>query len=220
MPRHLVVAAPNALYFQANLSQNVVGGAMRDFLFVGRLIESKKPSLLIDAFSLVAHELPPKTRLVFVGDGPLRQGLAAAAGRSAVPERIAFTGEITAPAELRALYADSLASVIPGYAGLSLIQSLGFGVPALIARDEPHSPEIEAAAPGENAVFFQSDSSQALGAALVETAADRSTWIRRREAIARRCARDYSVEAMVDRVAAVVDAVLARAPARTRRVER
>lgn len=43
------------------------------------------------------------------------------------------------------VYANALVSVSPGYVGLSLTQSLSFGVPMLIAIDEAHVPEIDAA---------------------------------------------------------------------------
>ena len=97
-------------------------------------------------------------------------------------------------------------SVSPGYVGLSLTQSLWFGVPALIARDEPHAPEIEAAKPGMNAVFFDSDEPEALGKALVDAFERRDLWLERAPAIAEACVRRYSLESMVDAIVEVVDA--------------
>jgi glycosyltransferase involved in cell wall biosynthesis len=209
MPGRTIVAAPNALYARAQQPSGVDGGRMRDFLFVGRLVEAKKPDLLVRAFGLAINDLPSETNLVFAGDGPLRAQLAATAERSPARDRIRFVGEVIAPNALSALYADALASVVPGYAGLSLIQSFWFGVPNLIAYDEPHSPEIEAAVPGHNASFFPSDSEEALRGALVRTAQDRDMWIQRREVIARECAQRYSIESMVESIAAVVEAVVA-----------
>lgn len=208
MPGKTIVAAPNALYARVQQPSQVDGGAMCDFIFVGRLIDAKKPNLLLDAFLLAADRLPARTNLVFVGDGPLRDALTASADRSPVGEKVRFTGEVVELDELRRLYADALASVVPGYVGLSLIQSLWFGVPALIARDEPHSPEIEAAVPGQNTVLFQSDSDEALSAALIETAGDRDIWIRRREPIASECAERYSVDAMAESITGAIQRVL------------
>jgi glycosyltransferase involved in cell wall biosynthesis len=79
-------------------------------------------------------------------------------------------------------------------------------VPALIARQEPHSPEIEAAVDGVNTVFFTSDSVASLRDALVALVAERELWIGRRREIARRCADRYSLDAMAD---AFVDALSA-----------
>ena len=210
MPRKTIVAAPNALYMRASAPRELLAGRMQDFLFVGRLVPAKKPELLVEGFSLVADDLPARTRLVFVGDGPLRDDLAAATRRSRATTRIELMGEVTSVSELQGLYGDALASVVPGYAGLSLIQSFWFGVPALIARSEPHSPEIEAAVPGANAEYFDSDSPEALGAALKAIAADRETWIERRTAIAHSCATSYSVDAMVDSIVRAVESASAR----------
>jgi len=41
-------------------------------IFVGRLVEKKGPSILINAFSIV-KKMMPSTELIIVGDGPLRQ---------------------------------------------------------------------------------------------------------------------------------------------------
>jgi len=85
-----------------------------------------------------------------------------------------------------------------------MIQSLGFGVPVLFARDEPHSPEIEAAVEGFNATAVSSDDAAALGRAIVRFAAERGAWYRRRQEIAAWTRERYSVEAMTDRFVAAI----------------
>lgn len=199
MSKKLVVAAPNALYpFAVRPTiTDIAVPTPTDFVFVGRLVEAKKPRLLLEAFEQAIPELPADTRLVFVGDGPLRAELEDRS-RSAPPGRVAFAGERSNPEDLEEIYARAVASVIPGYAGLSLTQSLWFGVPSVIADDEPHSPEIEAADEGVNCVFFASDSTTALRDALIAVAATRETWWRRRGSIAAQAAAGYSLEAMVD----------------------
>jgi glycosyltransferase involved in cell wall biosynthesis len=206
MPRGLVMAAPNALYPLATQTSVVVDQRRpADFVFVGRLVESKKPRLLLEAFLLAVDDLPLDARLLFVGDGPLRKPLEERA--SAVSDRVLFTGTRSEFEQLRAVYSRAMASVIPGYAGLSLIQSLWFGVPALIARHEPHSPEIEAAVEGVNAVYFASDSVSSLRDVLLAVAREREAWGRRRSQIARECAAKYSVDGMVDACMRAVEAV-------------
>ena len=209
MPGRLIAAAPNALYALEEQPASVTSGRMANFVFVGRLVESKKPGLLLAAFSAAQERLPVDTELVFVGDGPLRRELEAAAARSPAGSKVRFLGEVARRDALAAVYADALASVIPGYAGLSLTQSLWFGVAGVIARDEPHSPEIEAAVEGENAIFVESDSVDSLAAALVRLEDERDLWIARRQAIARACAERYSLERTAEGVAATVRKVLA-----------
>jgi glycosyltransferase involved in cell wall biosynthesis len=206
MPGAVVRAAPNALYPLRLAGAAPPPGAPRDVVFVGRLVKAKKPDLLLEAFVAAAPDLPDDLRLVFVGGGPLEGQLAAAAGRLA-PGRVLFVGPTYEFEKLRALYSTALVSVSPGYAGLSLIQSLWFGVPLIVARDEAHSPEIEAAIEGENAVFCDSDSAGSLRDALVEVANARTAWEGRRAAIAQACAARYSLEGMVESLVAVVDLV-------------
>ena len=138
-----------------------------------------------------------------VGDGPLRPELEAMAKRDD-SSNIEFLGSESRLSELRSLYSCSLASVSPGYVGLSLTQSLGFGVPMIIARNEPHSPEIEAAIEGTNAVFFESGSVPSLVAALTAVNDASTQWIRRRVQIADETMEKYSIEAMVDAISTAV----------------
>lgn len=196
MPGTTILAAPNGLYPRRLAIDPSAATSPRDVVFCGRLIESKKPGLLVDAFLAAADRLPPEVRLVLVGNGPLRGDLEGRT-RSQEPGRVLFRGETTDYESLREIYATALVSVSPGYVGLSLIQSLWFGVPAIIARDEPHSPEIEAAVEGQNAVMVESDSVPALSDALLRVVEQRDDWLARRPAIAASCVDRYSVESMV-----------------------
>jgi hypothetical protein len=89
----------------------------------------------------------------------------------------------------------------PGYVGLSITQSLSYGVPMIVARDEPHSPEIEAMRERFNAITVASDDAEALAGVMVEMASDRDAWLSRRADIAADCAGRYSVEVASERAA-------------------
>lgn len=191
-----VVAAPNGLYRRAEIGPIPTESAT-DVVFVGRLNPSKKPVLLVDAFVAAAPRLAADVRLVFVGDGPQRDLLEQRANDAELGDRVVFTGHISDVEELRAVYGQSIVSVSPGYVGLSLIQSLGYGIPMLIARDEPHSPEIEALVEGENGALFESDSPDALAVAIVRIAGERDVWLGRRAMIAELVRTTYTVEHMV-----------------------
>src|ERR1019366_2566983 len=117
-------------------------------------------------------------RLVLVGRGPGREQvdvLARKRGRG----RIVLAPGTFDRIELRTHYERALFTVSPGFVGLSLVQSISFGVPMLIARDESHAPEIEAAEEGVNAVLFPSDDPDALADAMVAVARDAPAWILR-----------------------------------------
>jgi glycosyltransferase involved in cell wall biosynthesis len=200
MPGRRIVAAPNGIYRAATMVP--AEGDPTHFLYVGRLIQAKKPFLLLDAFLAVLDELEPDVRLVFVGDGPLADELrqrSVGAG-----ERVCFEGHVSDVERLRDLYANAISSVSPGYVGLSITQSLGFGVPMIVARDEPHSPEIEAAVEGMTAMIVPSNDPRALGCAMLEMAGRRFDWLDRRPRISDWARQRYSVEEMSRRLASVL----------------
>jgi glycosyltransferase involved in cell wall biosynthesis len=175
---------------------------------VGRLVAEKKPALLVEAFLAALDELPAAAQLVFVGDGPLRAGLERRVAAAGAHGRVVFLGALTGFDDLERVYAAALASVLPGSAGLALIQSHWFGVPTIVARDGAHGPEIEAADAEHNTVFVEPDSVDALRAALVRVVAvDHERWRARRAEIAAACVRRYSLEATAQALVRAVDGV-------------
>ena len=169
----------------------------------------KNPGLLLEAFLRAREDLPAGARLVFVGDGRVRAQLESDAAAAGASDAVSCLGPVTDHDRLGAVYARAIASVSPGEVGLTIVQSLGFGVPMAIARDERHGPEIEAADEGRNCVYFASGSSDALAAALVSLARDRERWLERREGIAADCAARYSADATA---AGLFEAVEAASP--------
>jgi glycosyltransferase involved in cell wall biosynthesis len=196
MPGHHVLAAPNALYRAADMCADPVAKP-RSFIYVGRLVVEKNPALLVDAFARAASRLGD-TRLVLVGTGPEDQTLASRARALGIAERVDIVGAVTDVARLRSLYSHALASVSPGCVGLSLIQSLGFGIPMIVADAESHGPEIEAALESRAATFFAADSVTELAEALIDLHERQDEWIVRRHDISAWCRDRYSAERMAD----------------------
>ena len=199
MPNASVTAAPNSLYSIAEHPPVTrTESECVNLVYVGRLLEIKKPQLLLEAFSSVVERVPSSMNLVFVGDGPLGESLERAVAEAGIGDRVRLLGELIEYDDLARVFQSALVCVCPGYAGLSITQSFWFGVPTIIARDEPHSPEIEAAVEGFNAVFFRSDSAEDLARAILEVTAAARQWFARSDAIAEDCAARYSLETMVD----------------------
>ncbi len=203
-PRLTVFAAPNALYSRRQMGFEVEAERFR-VLYVGRLVDAKKPQLLLDAFSKATTRLTG-VRLTFVGEGPELAGLRAQANASMYKAQVEFLGHIEEQDRLRSLYAQAIVSVSPGCVGLSATQSFGFGVPMIISENEPHGPEIEAAEPELNCLFFQTDDSAALRAAILHVCRNRKHWSALGPQIAASCAANYSVERMVDGLVAALAA--------------
>ena len=99
------------LYHPPPLAGRLVQGPLGDYLLsVGRLEANKRVDLAIRG---LAHA-DRATRLVIVGEGPLRQELEQLAAREGVTDRVTFTGAIEDTA-LIALYARALGVVFPPF---------------------------------------------------------------------------------------------------------
>ena len=193
-PAKEVYAAPNALYSRDEM-QFAPDQRRSDFIFSGRLTPEKKPDLLLLAFQ-AASENMPSARLIFVGDGPMETPLRKLAKTLESKDSIIFTGYVSHYETLKHIYSSGVMSISSGYVGLSAIQSFGFGVGMLVADNEPHSPEIEAVHPHENAEFFRADDANDLSRLLVKTWEEREHWADAGPTIARDCADAYSAEEM------------------------
>ena len=194
MPGKIILAAPNALL---NTSQmGAIAGNPKHLIYVGRLSESKKALFLAKAFSKALNDLPKDIQLFIVGDGEEKKVLESFIIENNLSHRIHLLGHINDIARLRELYSNSYFSVSPGYVGLSVTQSFGFGVPMIVSRDENHSPEIEAVLDGVNALFFDTNSELSFRESLINVYSNIDLWTSRRDEIAAFCAKNYSVEAM------------------------
>lgn len=194
LPGVKVFAAPNSLYSKKKI-YNRRSETVDSFIYIGRLVQAKKPHLAISAFAKASPFLGD-SKLVIIGDGPRRTELEVLSRNLGVSERVSFLGHISDEQVLSGLFGKAVASLSPGYVGLSVVQSFSFGTPVIAANNEPHSPEIDAVIEGDNAVFFESDNVDALCNALIKVWAERKSWIEKRESIAQYCRENYSAEKM------------------------
>jgi len=113
---------------------------------VARLTPAKRVEQLIQAVAVLrGHGFPVKVALA--GEGPATSGLRSLASRLRVP--VDFVGPLYDSADLSAFYAPLSVTCIPAAAGLSVIQSLGHGVPVVTDDDDnSQMPEAEAVVPG------------------------------------------------------------------------
>jgi glycosyltransferase involved in cell wall biosynthesis len=101
----------DALYHPPPLAGRLAFGPLGDYvLSVGRLEGNKRVDLAIRALACAGAS----TRLVVVGEGPLRAALSETAEREGVADRVVFAGAVD-ERTLVELYAGSLAVVFPPY---------------------------------------------------------------------------------------------------------
>ncbi|MDH3022471.1 glycosyltransferase [Gordonia alkanivorans] len=169
-----------------------------NFVYVGRLVEEKKPLLLVEGFARFVREFSDsRTRLVIVGDGPEMAGLRERVSALGIDERVEFRGHVSDFSELKEIYSTALASVSPGYVGLSLTQTLGFGVPMIVADDEPHAPEVELLT-AETGVYFNANDPESLAGTMRAMVEDSQLWASRRKDLIGLVQRTYSADAMAE----------------------
>ncbi len=202
-----VWAAPNALFTAAMLMRAEHQRPRVDIVYVGRLEATKRVDLLVEAFALALPRLPSGTRLVLVGDGSERARLGRRVEELDLGPRVRFVGYCVDVGPLRAIYAGAACSVSPGYVGLSLTQSLGFGVPMVVADDEPHAPEVELATPA-TVTWFRAGDAGDLAEKLVAGCAGPPGEVARRR-VRSGVLRDYTADAMAT---GFLDAVFDRHP--------
>ena len=104
-------------------------------LFVGSLDERKQNDVLIKSFYNIVVKINPSIQLTIIGEGAQRANLEALVNTLKLNNRVTFEGKINAPEILETYYAESIVSVSFGQAGLSVLQSLGYGVPFLTKKN-------------------------------------------------------------------------------------
>lgn len=191
IPGQPVWVAPNSLYFARGIAASAL--TKRDsVIYVGRFEPAKKVDLLLKAFAEF-HGSHPDSRLTLIGGGSLQNELGVMANEFGIASAVTFPGWVEDVEALQRFYSTAFASASPGFAGLGLTQSLGFGVPMVVADDEPHSPEIELAT-RETVVWAHSNDPHSFASQFAEL------WLRRDtlplEGVSERIRETYSAERM------------------------
>lgn len=140
VPRSKIFVAPNTVEVEPQWYQSSSPERRNSLLFVGTVNRRKELDSLLRCFSRA--RLPGDIKLRIVGDGPEKfrlQGLTAELG---LQERVDFFPGCNANEDLAQHYQHALASVSVGQAGLSILQSFGFGVPFITRRNAISGGEL------------------------------------------------------------------------------
>ena len=170
-------------------------GASRVVGTVGRLADQKGLHVLLDAAPrLLADD--PGTRLLIVGDGPLRPSLERQARRLGVERAVAFAGH---QADVVPAYSAMDVFVLPSrYEGFGIVflEAMAIGVPAVGTRVVGSE---DAVADGVTGLLVPYGDAPALAAAVTRLLSDCGLRERVRAEAARKVARDHGREAMARR---------------------
>ena len=159
-----------ALYHPPPLAGKLRSGSLGDYvLSVGRLEANKRVDLVIRALARADRA----TRLVIVGEGPLRASLEATAVAEGVADRVVFAGGVAEP-QLVDFYAGALAVVFPPFDedyGYVTLEAFLARKPVVATTDAGGPLEfVEDGVTG----FVTEPTAEAIGAAIATLAAARS----------------------------------------------
>lgn len=145
--------------------------ARDSILFVGSFSARKGLDRLLRVFAKALPELPASVKLILVGDGPEKPKLRVLAERLGIANRIETPGLVSDPAALAPYYARAMVSVSLSQAGLSVLQSMGFGVPFLTLQGSVSGGETLNIIDGVNGMIV-ADDDESIAAALVTSTTD------------------------------------------------
>jgi glycosyltransferase involved in cell wall biosynthesis len=168
-------------------------GEESDVIYMGRLIEHKNVSTLLEALRLLVSRLP-RLRCFIVGDGPDKEKLGAYSSALGLDDNVAFWGFIPSQRDLFALMKRSKVFVFPstreGF-GRSMMEAQACGLPAVVV-DAPDSASASLIRDGATGLVCPNDArslADALGS-LLEDPSRRQTMAE--EALAEAARYDWS----------------------------
>ncbi|MBK8284623.1 MAG: glycosyltransferase family 4 protein [Ahniella sp.] len=147
-------------------SKHGIGAQDTCFLFVGKLIDVKQPTLLVKAFRQMNR---PDSHLVFVGSGVQEAALRAEAGDHSRIHMIPFANQ----SEMPGIYAMSDVVVLPSSSetwGLVVNEAQCLGKPCVVSDQVGCHPDL--VIPGQTGWVFRSGDADALKDCLLAAASD------------------------------------------------
>jgi len=195
-------AAPAKLYVAHNTIHVGRSGAQqinqsrRTVLFVGSLAPRKGLGRLLRIFHRVSQYIDHSINLVIVGDGPERELASRLVIKLGLESRVQFVGKVLNPDTLADLYSQAIVSVSLNQAGLSVLQSMGHGVPFLTTEQSISGGEVDNIVDGFNGVLVE-DSDPSICEAIVKICSS-GDWARQ---LGRNAAEHYETYATMDNYA-------------------
>ena len=166
-----------------------------EILFVGRLVERKGVTHLVEAVRRLPAALNP--HLTIIGEGPERLGIEAQVAQEDLAARVTVRGRVSA-ADLREAYAGARVLVLPAVVdarsdteglGVVLLEAMAYGVPVIASAIGGITDIV---VDGESGLLVPPGDATALAAALERVAQDRTLAQRLGEAGQRRVREQFS----------------------------
>jgi len=138
-PEQLFVANNTMSVSEINLKDQRL---KTDFLFIGTLYRQKGLDILINSYSELLRLRNNVPHLNIVGSGPMEQELRKIVDKRGLNENITLLGPVYDKGKLKEIFARSIACISPNQAGLSVLTSMGHGVPFVTNKEALTGGEI------------------------------------------------------------------------------
>jgi glycosyltransferase involved in cell wall biosynthesis len=153
--------------FKSDLYKKHFNNSNPILIFIGRLTESKKIYLLLEAITVLKEKYSMLFNAVLIGKGSDEHSLRTHSKKLGIAENVWFYGSCYDEHEIGMLFTNSSICISPGEVGLTAIHSMSYGVP-VITHDNfnEQGPEFESIIAGETGMFFKENDVNSLGEAI------------------------------------------------------
>ena len=117
------------------VNESPIDRERNSLLFVGSLYPAKQADKLIEAYHYLKGEGVDLLPLHIIGEGSERQKLEQMVAESQLNNKVFFHGAIYSDDELEKYYYSARAVISPDQAGLSVLKTMGYGVPFVTTKD-------------------------------------------------------------------------------------
>lgn len=144
-------------------------------LFVGTLYKQKGVGELISCYAKAKEKVGTLPGLVIIGKGPEKESIEVLVKQLGLESDVQLTGAIYDESILKEYFLKSVICVSPKQAGLTVLKSLGYGVPFITRFDAITGGEKANIIDGKTGIFY--DSEKELVDILVQTATNPNRFV-------------------------------------------
>ena len=114
----------------------------QNFLFIGTLYKQKNIEILLDAYIDLTKLRADVPKLHIIGGGPMENDIRQTITDNKLTDKVIVHGPIYDQNVLKNYFSESIVCISPNQAGLSVLTSMGYGVPYLTSKDAYTGGEI------------------------------------------------------------------------------
>lgn len=126
----------------------------KHFIFVGSLYIQKKIYDLLEAYKEFNKQATEVYPLIIIGDGKERENIEKWVIKEKLNDLIFLKGQINDQRQLKEYYKHSIACISPGQAGLTVLNSMAYGVPFVTAKNAITGGEILNISDNVNGILY------------------------------------------------------------------